>query len=546
MDRGTEEVVRELRSLAGKKPLANEGLQRSKQLMIALRKMGFTNAEVSELTEGGWSEATVKLYTRGAKVDNPGPKKQASDLIIEIVKRNLTLDDVTRALSVVSDIEAKGVKLDRFLGFLDDIERSKTDLKDLLGAYDKFRRSKLTVELLNETLSFLKELKALGVTMEDLKAIPQAAKQYGDADGVLKAIAKYGELKSFEASIAQLEQDKANRQKTVDDLVKTVESLKDQEKKIKDNLNLCRGFEAEGLTLNLLKELKLTFDRYGGIMEFLESIKAYSNLVELQNETSKLETKKIDIETKIKNVEADHAHLKHVIETCDTLLYTYGFNVSAIETLHKVSKTYGGAINVLEAVGKYAQLTDIENEVNKATVAKNKLDASVKELEKQAESMRGVAKELQRSGTKMLSSLSTKMTEVINHLEESFTKAMTDTSSSFKSSQENLAKTYSDTLTVIEQKLPETLHTLGQIDEKIRRSKDLAVILDLVEKPAEVKEQTSKVMASALAYVTGLQAYVNLNKEEISNYTLGDALNKVHDQLIEIVRIELGKTKTGS
>jgi len=32
--------------------------------MRRLRGMGFTNLEISRLTDGGWSEHTVKVYTR--------------------------------------------------------------------------------------------------------------------------------------------------------------------------------------------------------------------------------------------------------------------------------------------------------------------------------------------------------------------------------------------------------------------------------------------------------------------------------------------------
>ena len=547
MDPRIEEVLQELQDLARKKPLSNDDLQRAKQLMTTLREMGFTNADVSELTNGGWKESTVKLYTRGAKVDNPGPRIEAISSLKELVNRNLSLDDVAQTLSAVKLLNTKGVSLERILNFLSDIETAKVILKDLIATHDEVRRSKLTVELINEALSFKKDLKTLGVTTENLNAILQTSKQYGNPDAVLKAITEYGTLKSIESSIAQLEKDKASLRGSVNELTGTLQSLKNQEKQIKDNLTLYRSFEAEGLDLDLLKKLRPIFDKYGGIKEFLNAINAYSKLVELQNEISRLETKKTDLEATLKRIEADHAHLKHVIITCDTLLYKYGFSVQAIETLHKVSRTYGGALPVLEAIGKYKQLKDIENEVDKASATKNELDSNVKELEKQTQSMRGVVNELQKSVTRMLNSLSTRMIEAINQLEAAFTKATTDTSSSFKSAQENLTKAYIDTLTVIEQKLPATLRTLGQIDEKINRSKDLAILLDLMEKPAEIKDQTSKVMTYALAFVTALQTYATLNKERISNEVmLRDPLDRLRIQLTESVRIELGKTQAGS
>ena len=62
MDQDVVGIVHQLQDLAGKPPILPENLTRAKQLMRGLRQIGFTNMEVSELTNGGWSESTVKLY----------------------------------------------------------------------------------------------------------------------------------------------------------------------------------------------------------------------------------------------------------------------------------------------------------------------------------------------------------------------------------------------------------------------------------------------------------------------------------------------------
>jgi hypothetical protein len=71
VDRGTEEVIKELRCLTAKKRLSNEkDLERAKQFMMTLRRMRYANFEVSKLTDGGWSKSTVELYTIGVTIDN--------------------------------------------------------------------------------------------------------------------------------------------------------------------------------------------------------------------------------------------------------------------------------------------------------------------------------------------------------------------------------------------------------------------------------------------------------------------------------------------
>ena len=49
-----EKIIKELLTLATMKPLSPGDVARAKMLMKELRQQGFTNREVSELTDGGW------------------------------------------------------------------------------------------------------------------------------------------------------------------------------------------------------------------------------------------------------------------------------------------------------------------------------------------------------------------------------------------------------------------------------------------------------------------------------------------------------------
>ena len=65
-----EETVRKLLNLAKRKPLHGQDLALTKDLIIKLKNMGYTNREISGLSNGGWSESSIKSYTRGEKVKN--------------------------------------------------------------------------------------------------------------------------------------------------------------------------------------------------------------------------------------------------------------------------------------------------------------------------------------------------------------------------------------------------------------------------------------------------------------------------------------------
>lgn len=78
--------------LSLRKPLEGSDLSRAKQLMGILREAGYTNQQVSELSNGAWTEPTIKLYTRGVEVRDSSLKQNEVKLIAEMVRRGLSFD----------------------------------------------------------------------------------------------------------------------------------------------------------------------------------------------------------------------------------------------------------------------------------------------------------------------------------------------------------------------------------------------------------------------------------------------------------------------
>lgn len=67
-----EAIARELKALASKEKLSSAELDRVKYLMVELKRLGMSNAEIVELTGGRWSESTVRGYTTGIRSADPG------------------------------------------------------------------------------------------------------------------------------------------------------------------------------------------------------------------------------------------------------------------------------------------------------------------------------------------------------------------------------------------------------------------------------------------------------------------------------------------
>jgi hypothetical protein len=61
-----EDIASQLLLLSKRQPLRDDDLSRAKDLVRSLKEAGYTNKEISTLTDEKWSEPTVKLYTRGS------------------------------------------------------------------------------------------------------------------------------------------------------------------------------------------------------------------------------------------------------------------------------------------------------------------------------------------------------------------------------------------------------------------------------------------------------------------------------------------------
>ncbi|HJX22980.1 MAG TPA: hypothetical protein VJ574_01035 [Candidatus Bathyarchaeia archaeon] len=84
-----EPAIAELRDLLKRKPLKDQDQARARQLMSQLRSSGYTSMEIAGLT--GWSAPTVKLCTRSTTVQDPGLKKNATQLLGDLISQGPTL-----------------------------------------------------------------------------------------------------------------------------------------------------------------------------------------------------------------------------------------------------------------------------------------------------------------------------------------------------------------------------------------------------------------------------------------------------------------------
>ncbi len=194
-NRQLEDIIRELRSLAGNR--TRNATRKAKNLMVQLKRMGYTNVDISELSGGGWSGSTVKHHTKGVTTNNPGPKNRATELLTELVVLHLTLDNVQEANKVATSLRDKGLKLEDLLNFYNELQKHKINLKDLLNTYDELQKKGIRIDQIKEILNYKTDLDKLGINQESLHEIHETSKKFGKSIDVLKAINTYGDLNNI-------------------------------------------------------------------------------------------------------------------------------------------------------------------------------------------------------------------------------------------------------------------------------------------------------------------------------------------------------------
>jgi DNA repair exonuclease SbcCD ATPase subunit len=419
-----EGIVRELLSLARRKPLKGDDIARVRELMVRLREMGFTNMEISELTDGGWSEPTVKLYTRGATVKDPSPKENALRVLSQMIAAGLTLEDIEVAVSVKSDLEAKGVSLGDVSSLVEEARKSKMSLRDLVQTYKALKDSGLSAAQLAEALSYKSRLEEAGFTIEGLKEIYTASKAYGGYSGLIKAMNVYGSLESIEAEVKRMIAEKGLLEKQVNELKEMVEKLGEEKARIEGFLKLYDDLKTLGFDEEVLRRLKEASDRYGGVRDVLEAVNAYGGLAELRSEVGKLEERRMEVESELKKAEADHAHLQTIIGMCDTLLYKLKFSIPAVTEIYEVARRYGEPLEVLKAIGRYGELKALEAEIEKLTARRSELEARVRELSNQVQGLKESMDELKNTAKSLLKPFVDELRRNVELLRKKFSEAI--------------------------------------------------------------------------------------------------------------------------
>ena len=186
-----EELIEKFMTLANMEILSKSEHEEARKLMKQLKKAGMSNKEISALSNGKWSESTVKGYTPGIKAINPAPWQDVVTMLNKIISAGMDFEAIDNAACIPYQLKEQGITLEQAINLLDTAEAHSMDLVAMVQLNDELKKYGLSPKDSQDTLVLKNELEVMGFTLDSLKPIVELVKNYGNTQEIIEAVSKY-------------------------------------------------------------------------------------------------------------------------------------------------------------------------------------------------------------------------------------------------------------------------------------------------------------------------------------------------------------------
>ncbi len=358
-----ETMVSRLTNLSAKSTLSKVEHEEVRTLMRQLKAAGFSNDEISEISNGKWTPSTVKFYTPGIKPAQPSPWQNAVTLLDSLISNNMTLGDVETAVAVFKELDSKSTNLEQVIDLLLKVESASVDLDTMVEQHKSLKEFELSPEDIANMLALKKELEAKGLSLESLPTLVKLASNYGDLQKVLEAIAAYGSLEEVRAKINLATNELESLSTQAGSANQKLQEAQARLSELSKPLDAYHKAVELGFGEKELVSLSLLAGKLGGPKAVLQALKEYANLAEIKNRVSKAKSELSALESEITKLNTKHSHLATAINMCQTLINQYKFGLDALATTLSLAGKYGDPLTVLKTIEAYGKLQAIQQKL---------------------------------------------------------------------------------------------------------------------------------------------------------------------------------------
>jgi len=283
-----------------------------KELMVTLRRSGFSSSQISELSGGKWSSTLIRQYTKGWGRVDENMDKQRTNLMTtlrELTSTGKEVKDIEAVLLLDSSVKAKGSSLEEVAELnsnLRNIDLQRGEIGKLVTLSRELAEQQLTPDMVQVWMKIDQELVETGYNKAARMLLRKLSEKYGGVVETIKAVNGYNDLIEIQREHSLLEAEKKRIKSEVarqTNVKKELDIEIGQKRELFNAVNaaIIAGFDTPSLAIISVLAYNL-----GGPYKVANAIQKYSSLNEMDEE---LETKKAELENVKKKTSDQTQHL---------------------------------------------------------------------------------------------------------------------------------------------------------------------------------------------------------------------------------------------
>ena len=287
---------------------------RARELLVSLKRQGFSPDQMEEMTKKKWNKNTIRFYTKGVRIEDSLAPAESLDVIGEMSALGLTLQDMQQANAIKRNLDRQGVSMNEVADLIEDVHSSGMTMgvKTLLSYVKDVRESGISIGELGQIRNYQKSLEGMGINERRLGELFRLVSTVGgnNFEKGIRLVKGVGNLEQLKGQINQALSTKHELESKVKSLESQVADLLNRKSVVQASLDLVQKLEDNGFNKAVLDRLKTVSEKHGGPDKVLRALDEYVNTEVLKTEIGMLEKEKAALEIQISELKKNLATLQ--------------------------------------------------------------------------------------------------------------------------------------------------------------------------------------------------------------------------------------------
>jgi hypothetical protein len=372
-----------------------------KDLFRELRRLGYRNEFILELTGGGWSMSIIKHYVKGTPLG-------ASPTTTEIMNTaggiaiHYSADSLKKSADILDTLTQKEVPVGDGLDAIAIMVRSGINISYIVSALVQANRLGILASEIPALSEYGQQLRKLGIDFQLLRNLLDQISKFGSPEQLLEVIASYNNNNEIMAKIENSKLLRHNLENEVADLLQELVTLKVERAEADRRFKQVTELTNIGFVSADFKQIADLCRRHGYTRtELFKGIDEFQNLDELKKERNKTRSDLGQLKTEYNSILIYASYCQGLVEK--------GCDLEYLHNVFELSSRCGDPPTVLKNLKELPVITE-ENarlgaEVDNLQSSLHTQMSDNTELKKELEKMRQKADDLHSAGINLVKHL---------------------------------------------------------------------------------------------------------------------------------------------